>query len=35
MMDEGHPPTLTRKQLNETSRIPVDWEGQEKMFGFI
>lgn len=35
IIDGEHPPTLTRKQLVETSRIPLDWEGQQKMFGFV
>jgi len=34
IMDGEHPPTLTRKQLVETSRVPLDWVGQQKMFGF-
>ena len=32
---EGQQPSdLSRKQLMQTNRIPLDWTGQEQMFGF-
>ncbi|MFY9350194.1 MAG: recombinase family protein [Sphingobium sp.] len=34
ILEGRQPPDLSRKQLMQTSRIPLDWRGQETMFGF-
>ncbi|EQB06193.1 ParB N-terminal domain-containing protein [Sphingobium baderi] len=34
ILEGRQPPTLSRKQVMQTNRIPLDWLGQESMFGF-
>jgi len=34
ILEGRQPPDLSRKRMMQTNRIPLDWRGQEAMFGF-
>ena len=34
ILEGRQPPDLSRKRVMQTNRIPLDWRGQEAMFGF-